>query len=132
MYYKMNELYTIIIKSEDNPTKFVLTKEQLNKIQYFNCIDDFNLNNYTFCIELEYNKYLACITDLSIFLNIKSDNYLLIDNNFNRDIKLEDNEMINYCLKTNKLTINDLLVIKKKFLKEIVIEDPALSCLWNI
>ena len=34
----MNELYTVIVKSDDNSTKFILTKEQLNKMDYFNFI----------------------------------------------------------------------------------------------
>lgn len=128
----MNELYTVIVKSDDNSTKFILTKEQLNKMDYFNFIDDLKVNENTYVIELEYTRYLGCISDLISLLNIKSDNYLSINHDINYYIKNENNEMINYYLKTNKIKLDDIITIKKKFLQNIQLKNPVHNHLWNI
>ena len=128
----MNELYTVIVKSDDNSTKFILTKEQLNKMDYFNFIDDLKVNENTYVIELEYTKYLGCISDLISLLNIKSDNYLSINHDIDYYIKNENNEMINYYLKTNKIKLDDIITIKKKFLQNIQLKNPVHNHLWNI
>lgn len=127
-----DQIYNIIIKSNDNSTKFFLTKEQLNNIEYFKFIDDLKINETTFVIELEYTKYLACVMDIISFINIKSDNYLLIKHNVDYSVKNENSEMINYYLDNNKIGLNDLLKYKNNFLKEITIKNPVLSCIWYL
>lgn len=128
----MDKQYTILLKSDDNITKFILTKEQLNKIDYFNFIDDCMIDETTFSIELEYTTYLACVSDLIALKKINSDNYFSINYDIDHYIKHENYEMIGNYLETNKITLNELIFIKKCFLQNIVIKNPVHKHLWNI
>ena len=68
----------VIISSESNVTQFRLSKDTINKIEYFKFIEELKFIENTISIELDYNTYLTTVLDIIELLNIKSSNYLSI------------------------------------------------------
>lgn len=61
----------VIISSESNVTQFRLSKDTINKIEYFKFIEELKFIENTISIELDYNTYLATVLDIIELLNIK-------------------------------------------------------------
>ena len=100
---------TLNITSGDNVTKFTLSKDIIDKMEYFKFIDELKYTGNTVDIELDYTTYLATITDITELLNIKSNNYLSIMREPTYYLEKQNIEQINYYLHTEQINLKTIM-----------------------
>lgn len=100
---------TLNITSGDNVTKFTLSKDIIDKMEYFKFIDELKYTGNTVDIELDYTTYLATITDITELLNIKSNNYLSIMREPTYYLEKQNIEQINYYLHMEQINLKTIM-----------------------
>lgn len=100
---------TLNITSGANITNFTLSKDIIDKIEYFKFIDELKYTENTVHIELDYTTYLATITDIIELLNIKSNNYLSIIREPSYYLEKRNMEQIDFYLRTKQINLEMLI-----------------------
>lgn len=99
----------LVLKSGENITKFLLTNEIVKSIEYLNFLEYCDHQDDEIILELEYNKYLCCISDITSLLCLKSDNFLSIIRESKYYLIHKNIDMVNYYLYIGLLKLDDII-----------------------